>query len=188
MDEKITLDRETFRVLASETKIKILKSIDERRKTLTELAKELGMSPSTVKEHLDNLSKAGLIEQKDDGHKWKYYELTRQGNEILHPGSKRIMLVLAASTIAVLGVLYDLARTGFGKIQSLGKVLQDNSAELSMKTSHALEATPHAAEPASSAAFQIPWAHVLALIILAIIIGVSIAHLYLNRKMKVTVL
>jgi DNA-binding transcriptional ArsR family regulator len=82
-EEKITLDREAFRSLASGTRISILKSLDQRRKMLTELAKELDMSPSTVKEHMDSLRKAGLVILKDDGHKWKYYELTRNGKNIL---------------------------------------------------------------------------------------------------------
>ena len=190
MNEKITLDREAFRVLASETKIKILKSIDERRKTLTELAKEFGMSPSTIKEHLDKLSKAGLIEQKDEGHKWKYYELTGKGNEILHPGAKRIMLVLAASSIAAIAVLYGMFARIYTKVQSSGGAVERNSAELSAKTLQALSAQPGTAESApaaAQAASRLPWIHIGILLALAIIIGICIAYLLLNRRMKVRI-
>ena len=39
VEDKITLDRDAFKSLASETRIKILKSLDRRRKMGTELAK-----------------------------------------------------------------------------------------------------------------------------------------------------
>lgn len=85
MEDKITLDKESFKSLASGTRISILKSLDVRRKTLTELSKQLSMSPSTVKEHMENLCNADLTVQVDDGHKWKYYELTNKGKK--HPAS-----------------------------------------------------------------------------------------------------
>jgi DNA-binding transcriptional ArsR family regulator len=78
-----------------------LKSLDKRRKTLSELSKESGLSPPTVKEHLDCLRSAGLIKQKDEGHKWKYYELTLKGRSILHPGESRIWILLGLSAIGV---------------------------------------------------------------------------------------
>ena len=69
----------TFRALSSPTRLKIIKSLNSRRKTQSELAGELHLHVSTIKEHLDNLVDAELIVQIDDGHKWKYYELTRKG-------------------------------------------------------------------------------------------------------------
>ena len=85
MGDKITLDRKAFKALASDTRINILKVLNERRMTLSEFAKAFGMSPSTVKEHLDALSSAEFIEQKDEGRKWKYYELTKKGRNFLSP-------------------------------------------------------------------------------------------------------
>jgi len=38
-EEKITLDRQTFKILASDTRVDILKSLKVRRKTLSELSK-----------------------------------------------------------------------------------------------------------------------------------------------------
>ena len=78
-EEKVVLDRKSFEALAVDTRVKILKSLKERRKTLSEIAKEQGMSVSGIKEHLETLEHVGLIEKKDDGHKWKYYELTKKG-------------------------------------------------------------------------------------------------------------
>lgn len=98
-EEKITLDRESFRALASDTRVEIIKSLGRRRKMLTELSRQLGMSPSTVKEHMDNLARAGLVVQIDDGHKWKYYELTRKGENILHPSETRVWIILSVSVL-----------------------------------------------------------------------------------------
>lgn len=107
MDDRIRLDKEVFRALSSETRINILKSLDQRRKTLNELSGQLGLSPSTVKEHLQLLVETGLIELKDDGHKWKYYELSRLGKRILKPGERNVWMILSIAVAAFLGVLYN---------------------------------------------------------------------------------
>ena len=54
-DEKITLDRSTFKVLSSDTRIRILKLLGKRRMTLSEVSACLEMSVSAVKEHLETL-------------------------------------------------------------------------------------------------------------------------------------
>ncbi len=103
MDEdKIVLDRKSFEALAVDTRVKILKSLKVRRKTLSEIAKEQEMSVSGVKEHLETLEKVGLIEKIDDGHKWKYYELTRKGSDIVAPRELRVWILLSISMIALI--------------------------------------------------------------------------------------
>ncbi|MFZ2455524.1 MAG: winged helix-turn-helix domain-containing protein [Candidatus Altiarchaeia archaeon] len=119
MDEdKITLDRETFKALAVDSRVKILRILDDRQHTLTDLAEELGMAPSTIKEHLDTLVAAGLIKQVDKGMKWKYYKLTGKGKELLNPYEKKVWIVLATSLLA-LGVT---AYTLLSRLRGLGKI------------------------------------------------------------------
>lgn len=108
MEDKIILDRETFKVLAVDTRVKILKILDERQHTLTDLAEELGMAPSTIKEHLDRLVSAGLIKQVDKGMKWKYYRLTSKGGRILNPYEKKVWIVLATTLVALTASVYTL--------------------------------------------------------------------------------
>ncbi|MCP4647806.1 MAG: winged helix-turn-helix transcriptional regulator [bacterium] len=103
MDDTIRLDRRSFEALAAESRVKTLKALSKRRKTLTELSKELGLSVSTMKEHLDVLVKAGLIMQMDEGRKWKYYELTRKGKGIVSPYPAKVLIMLAVSLILVFG-------------------------------------------------------------------------------------
>jgi DNA-binding transcriptional ArsR family regulator len=108
MDEKITLDRKSFEALVSDSRTSILKSLAERRKTLTELAAQFQLSPSTVKEHMMVLQSADLVVMKDEGRKWKYYELTRKGRKIVQPQELRIMIVLGLSALAIIGALFGV--------------------------------------------------------------------------------
>jgi DNA-binding transcriptional ArsR family regulator len=108
MSDKITLDRETFKALAADTRVDMLKKLAERKLTLTDLSNEMGMSPSTIKEHLDRLVEAGLIEPDDRGMKWKYYRLTSKGRNIVSPNETKVwillgttILILAASTLSL---------------------------------------------------------------------------------------
>ncbi len=101
---RVVLDRKTLFALASETRIKILKKLGERRMTLTELSRELGISKTAVKEHLDKLVQAGLVKKVDEGRKWVYYELTEKGRAILHPEA-RVALLISSAVLSALGVL-----------------------------------------------------------------------------------
>jgi DNA-binding MarR family transcriptional regulator len=60
-----------------ETKRTILKSLIDHRRTLTDISNQMGLSPSTVKQHLQELSRMGLVRFVDDAHlhHYKYYEL-----------------------------------------------------------------------------------------------------------------
>jgi len=101
-EEKIVLDRKSFEALAVDTRVRILKALKQRRKTLSELSEELGLAVSGVKEHLETLQSAELITKVDDGHKWKYYELTRKGSEIIGPKELRVWILLSISTLALI--------------------------------------------------------------------------------------
>jgi DNA-binding transcriptional ArsR family regulator len=88
-EEKIILDKLSFGALAVDSRVKILKALRERRKTLSELSTELGLSPSSTKEHLEKLVDAALIEKMEEGHKWKYYELTKKGAQLVSPNRNK---------------------------------------------------------------------------------------------------
>jgi len=105
MAQAISLDKETFKALAGETRVQILKELGERQKTQSELAAKLHLSAPTVNEHLCLLKKAGLVQEIDDGHKWKYFSLSAKGKSILNPGEKQILLVLSVLTIAFAGLI-----------------------------------------------------------------------------------
>lgn len=97
--EKIILTKEIFRVLASETRITLLKKLAQRRMTISELSRELNLAKSTVHEHLLMMTAAGLIAPVPDDHTWKYYEITRKGENLLMPENSATVVFLLSSTI-----------------------------------------------------------------------------------------
>ncbi len=99
----ITLDQESFKALASEVRVDILKKLDERRQTVTDLSGLLALSKPTLLEHLEKLQTAGLVKRVDEGRKWIYYELSQKGRKLLHP--ERVAIVLALSSAAVLAAI-----------------------------------------------------------------------------------
>jgi len=141
VDEKITLDKKSFEALAADSRVSILKSLAERQKTLTELAAQFHLSPSTVKEHMQVLEGAGLVVMKDEGRKWKYYELTWKGKNIVQPRELKIWIALGVSTVLLFAALFYFfsylpsqpqrigtgGATGFGEPAGGGIVMQGSA-------------------------------------------------------------
>ncbi len=106
--EEIKLSGPEFKALASETRAGIIKLLRGRNHTLTEMSKKLKLAAPTVKQHLGILKKADLIEELDEGRKWKYYCLTRKGKNIfLHEAPINVFIVLGISLFALVGLLYS---------------------------------------------------------------------------------
>ena len=112
---KITLDQASFKALASDVRVGILKRLDVRRETVTDLSNLLNLSKPTLLEHLEKLQAAGLVKRIDEGRKWIYYELSDKGRKILHPERVAITLALSAAVaLAAIGyaAFVILASTG----------------------------------------------------------------------------
>jgi len=116
LGEEVRVGREVFEALVSETRIEILKRLDRRAMTVSELARELGLAKSVVHEHLAKLAEAGLVEKRSEGRKWVYYHPTRKARGILHPERRvRILLLLSSAILALLGGIFTGARyLGYG--------------------------------------------------------------------------
>ncbi len=114
---RITLDQESFKALASEVRVDILKKLDERRQTVTDLSNLLGLSKPTLLEHLEKLQAAVLVKRVDEGRKWIYYELSDKGRKVLHP--ERVSIVLALSSaagLAAIGMVYLVSLSLGGRL------------------------------------------------------------------------
>lgn len=112
MERKIELGSDVFKALSSDTRMEILRKLDSRRMTVTELSKAVDVSKSTVHEHLSKLSEAGLTSKVDSDNKWVYYELTDKGNEILHPRERTKIVLFVASILASgIGAFFELQRS-----------------------------------------------------------------------------
>jgi predicted transcriptional regulator len=71
---------ETLRALGHEYRLKILTSLTDGEKYLSEIAKEVGISRALAKVHLNKLHKAGLVETRtvlleDEARALRYYKL-----------------------------------------------------------------------------------------------------------------
>ena len=118
---KITLDQESFKALASEVRVEILKRLDDRRQTVTDLSNFLSLSKPTLLEHLEKLQAAGLVKRLEEGRKWIYYELSDKGRKILRPERVAIVLALGnAAALVALGIVALLLSANVGFLAAPG--------------------------------------------------------------------
>jgi len=105
----VILDQDSFKALSSHVRIDILKFLDQRQMTVTDLSKVLKISKSTAHKHLERLVEVGLIERLDENRKWVYYRITRKGLKILHPENITVSFLLSWSIVLVGALLVGLA-------------------------------------------------------------------------------
>lgn len=106
----VRLDQRTLKALSNQTRVSILKRLQERRHTQSELAHDLDLSIPTVKQHLAGLQQAELVQMHDEGRKWKYYALTRKAKSILEPEQVNLLIVLSMFVLSVVGGLMSWLR------------------------------------------------------------------------------
>ena len=117
MDKSVVLDNRSFKALSAESRVSILKNLGERRMTLSELSKRLDLEASTVKEHCNVLSDAELIKMIDEGRKWKYYELTNKGRQLVAPtfmDEVKVLIVLCFAFVIFGGLLFSILQATAG--------------------------------------------------------------------------
>jgi DNA-binding transcriptional ArsR family regulator len=133
INRKIVLDQESFKALASDTRIEILKKLDNTQLTVTDLANAMMVNKSAVHKHLTRLVEAGLVKKKEGERKWVYYTLSLKGAQLLHPERVQIALMLAATAVAVtFGLLQILGYLGgYGSTLAVGSDVPAGSGALS---------------------------------------------------------
>jgi DNA-binding transcriptional ArsR family regulator len=100
---KVTLNKNAFKALASDTRLEIIRTLDGKKMSLTELSKETSLNKATLHEHLAKLTEAGLIKRiQREGHKWVYYKLSWKGESLLHPENTKIVVVFTAAFISLI--------------------------------------------------------------------------------------
>ncbi len=114
MDDEIVVSRQMLKAIGADTRIDILKSLQGRQKTQTELASELKLSAPTISEHLAQLEDSDLVEVNPEyvDKKWKYYRLTKTARNLLERKRSNVILVLAnifaVITCALIGAYFFL--------------------------------------------------------------------------------
>jgi DNA-binding transcriptional ArsR family regulator len=186
MDQRIVLDEKSFKALSADSRVNILKNLGDRRRTLSELSQKLELGNSTVKEHCDILVNAELIKQIDEGRKWKYYELTQKGKQIIQPSlfeEVKVLIVLCLSTLVVGGFVFmflmsmtiqSTAPAQMANDYSGGQVLKSaiaTTAADSAPVAEAMNQTLQTAQPISGISFEVFAISVIAALICGIILG-----------------
>lgn len=132
MERQIILDDRSFKALSADSRVNILKKLKERRMTLSELSQRLMLKNSTVKEHCSILLNADLISKIDEGRKWKYYQLTGKGKQVIQPSlfeEAKVFVMLSITAAFFAGIiLIILQSSGFntfsnnnmGELQTMG--------------------------------------------------------------------
>jgi len=114
---KVTLDMNTFKALASDTRLDILRALDGKKMSLKDICKATKLNKATLHEHLIKLNEAGLVKKKErEGHKWVYYKLTWKGEGLLHPENTRIVVMFAATFVAFAAGIIQFINFAKGRI------------------------------------------------------------------------
>lgn len=111
MFEKVELGKTAFKALASDTRIDILKKLCERRKTVSELSREMGIEKSAILKHLEKLAGAELVNRVENANEFVYYEVTIKGRGVIYQNEKiKVVIVLASSLLAFAGGAVEILK------------------------------------------------------------------------------
>lgn len=126
MEEPVTIiDREVLKVLSVDTRMNILKELGNGDRTPSDLSKVLNKSNATIVEHLEVLRKSGLVKKiEQPGKKWIFYTLTDRGYGIISSKSRRLVIILVTSVLALVGGLVTFGQysTQFGFYRSMAGI------------------------------------------------------------------
>ena len=143
-EEKLKISKKLLKTLTVATRTDILKNLEKRPMTASELSRKLGKHVTTVSEHLNVLKKSELVERIErPGRKWIYYRLTKPGQRIVHPTSYRWVFAFAVSFIAFIGSLYLFSLNAYPGhwLYGLDRNLED--LQLALTTSNLEKAKLH---------------------------------------------
>ncbi|MCX8190467.1 MAG: winged helix-turn-helix domain-containing protein [Candidatus Diapherotrites archaeon] len=156
--QELVIDNEQLKALSSDTRVEILKLLSGRKYTVSEIAKRLNCSKSTIHEHIRKLEEAKLVERVESNYapKWVYYRLTNKGT-MFFDKSRRVVLLLAGILLVLAFLQFFLYFFNLPQIQikdeSIMKSVDSEVPQLTKRyeytegqQSHSSEAQSHAAE------------------------------------------
>ncbi len=187
MPDEIKMDRKVFEALASETRINILKTLDSRQMTVTELSQELEMAKSSIHEHLGKMQGSGLVEKVEDGRKWTYYYLTGKGRNILHPNeAAKILVLLGMSLLSLVGGFLRIFPFGNVAIGAGAPMIEQTATLAAPKTAEmdSVSEGARAVESAASSGFDYTTMLGILLILIGIMCGILAYRMWTKRRPK----
>jgi DNA-binding transcriptional ArsR family regulator len=89
---------DTSLVDVSENRVRVLRALEDQRRTVSELARELDLNKSTVHGYMEDLREDGLVERYEhEDRLWVYYSLTELGERFV--SRERLTLVIDLATV-----------------------------------------------------------------------------------------
>jgi|GEM_PF-1518130 len=136
MEEPVTIiDRDVLKVLSVDTRMDILKVLSEGARTPSFISQKLNKNDATIVEHLDVLVKAGLVKKVErPGKKWVFYTLTERGQGIVSSKSRRLIIILSTSVLALLTGAFTYLRFYVQSFESLQKAALPLAENKSLET------------------------------------------------------
>ena len=104
------LPLEDSKILTEKTRIAILKILNTRRHTISELSRKLNLSRPTILHHLRVLENAGYVIRVEEGRKWIYYEISDSGKSFLKWRKIKIIIPVIVSTAMIFAIQAYLMR------------------------------------------------------------------------------
>ena len=185
MTKKIILDQSTFKALAAETRVRILKLLKKRQYMQSELAEALHLAVPTIKEHLNSMEKAGLVLRLEEGRKWKYYKLALKGKALLEPEEEmhQLWVVLGLFGMAVIGGIVGLVKSILAPYYAGEVYAAQRAAPLAAPESIAADTLAESAAIGAPSLWSNPWLW-LYVGILAVLVGLVVYKYFKYQKAK----
>ena len=117
---KVELDRTALFALASDTRLEILKVLQNERRTLSQLAELLDVDKSAVHRHLRKLEDGGLIKKSED-HGFIYHSLTWKARDLISPGENTRIVVLLSASLVMLVICCILVVVASAGVPGVGE-------------------------------------------------------------------
>ncbi|MDW7726780.1 MAG: winged helix-turn-helix domain-containing protein [Candidatus Methanoperedens sp.] len=104
-------DNKLIKSLSSDIRRDILKKLNTRNKTVSELSRELKAGKSTIFYNISILQESSLVKKLENGNEFVYYELTDNAKELFDSKEKiKFTILLTSTIIAFLGGIVSIYR------------------------------------------------------------------------------
>ncbi len=113
---KVELDKKALFALASDSRMEILKALHPQRRTVAQLADQLGIDKAAVHRHLKKLEEGELVTRFED-HGFVYYGLSWKARDVVSPGENtKIIIIFGMGLLmvgaAIMAILSYISTTG----------------------------------------------------------------------------